>query len=101
MHIEIYLLLSSALVGIGIGSALSRKNMISIVMSIVTAGAGAMIAMATLGRGDSQAHDDGLLFSMVLGAVLLVMVVLGCALSYRRFMSSGTANIGDGNQLRH
>jgi NADH:ubiquinone oxidoreductase subunit K len=97
---QVYLLLSAALVGIGLGSALSRSNIISIVMSIVTAGLGALVAMATLDR-HSRGHNDGMLFALCWGAVLLALMVLGCALAYRRYMSSGTTNIGDGNQLRH
>lgn len=100
MPIEVYLVLSATLVGIGLGSALSRRNILSIVMSIVTAGAGALIAMATLGH-DAESQNDGMLFALVLGAVLLVLMVLGCSLAYRRFMASGTTNIGDGNRLRH
>ena len=100
MPIEIYLILAATLVGIGIGSALSRRNIIAIVMSITTAGAGALIAMATLGH-DTDKQNDGLLFALVLGAVLMVLMVLGCALAYRRFMSTGTTNIGDRNELRH
>lgn len=101
MRIEVYLVLAAAMVGIGVGTALSRRNMISIIMSIITAGSGAMIAMATLGHGSDQEKNDGMLFAMVLGAILLVLMVVGCALAYRRFMSTGTTNIGDGNQLRH
>jgi NADH:ubiquinone oxidoreductase subunit K len=100
MQVEVYLVLSATLVGIGLGSALSRRNIISIVMSIITAGMGALIAMATLGHGDAK-NNDGMLFAMVLGAVLLVSMVLGCALAYRRFMSTGTTNISDANELRH
>lgn len=100
MQIEVYLILSALLLGLGIGSALSRRNMISIIMAITTAGTGALIAMATLAH-ESDKQNDGLLFALVLGAVLLILIVMGCALTYRRFMSSGTTNIGDGNELRH
>ncbi len=100
MQIEVYLVLAATLVGIGLGSALSRRNIIAIVMSITTAGTGALIAMATLGHGADK-QNDGMLFALVLGAVLLVLMVLGCALAYRRFMATGNTNIGDGNQLRH
>jgi len=100
MQAEYYLILSAALVGIGIGSALSRRNIISIVMSITTAGLGALVAMASLDRQLANAND-GMLFALCLGAVLLIFIVLGCALAYRRFMATGTTNIGDGNELRH
>lgn len=100
MRIEVYLVLAAALVGIGLGSALSRRNIISIVMAIMTAGAGALIAMVTIGRG-AERQNDALLFAMVLGAVLFVLMVLGCAMVYRRYMSTGTTDIGDGNKLRH
>lgn len=100
MQIKIYLILAAALVGIGIGSALSKRNMISLIMAITTAGTGALIAMATLGY-ENEKQNDGLLFALVLGASLLILIVMGCALAYRRFMSNGTTNIGDGNQLRH
>ncbi|MBI3543993.1 MAG: NADH-quinone oxidoreductase subunit K [Deltaproteobacteria bacterium] len=100
MQVEVYLILSATLVGIGIGSALSRRNIISIVVAVITAGTGALIAMATVGHG-SDTHDDGMLFAMVLGAILLVLMTLGCALAYRRFMSTGTTNISDANELRH
>ena len=100
MQIEVYLALAAILVGLGLGSAISRRNIIAIVMAIVTAGSGALIAMATIGR-ESEAKNDGLLFALVLGAVLLVLMVLGCALAYRRYISAGTTNIGDGNRLRH
>lgn len=100
MQTEVYLILSSLLAGIGIGSALSRRNIISLVMAIITAGSGAMIAMATLDHLDNKT-SDGMLFALVLSAVLLVLMVLGCALAYRRFMSTGTTNISDANELRH
>lgn len=100
MRIEYYLVLAATLVGIGIGSALSRSNLISIVMSIVTAGAGAVIAMAAFER-QTPKNDDAKLFALCLGATLMIMIVLGCALAYRRFMASSTTDISDGNQLRH
>lgn len=100
MPIEHYLILSAALLGIGVGAALYRGNIISIVMSITTAGAGALIAMATL-DGTSETAKDGTLFALCMGAILLVYIVLGCTLAYRRFMSSGATNIGEENKLRH
>lgn len=100
MPTEHYLILSAALVGIGVGSALYRRNIISIVMSIVTAGTGAVIAMVAL-DAPSNANKDGMLFALCISAVLLIYIVMGCSLAYRRFMSSGVTDIDDGNKLRH
>ena len=100
MLIKYYLILSAALVGIGIGAALSRRNLIAIIMSISTAACGVLIAMATLDR-ETVGSAEGMLFALCLGVVLLIMITLWCALAYRRYISSGATNIDDGNQLRH
>lgn len=100
MQVEHYLILSAALVGIGVGSALYRNNIISIVMSVTTSGLGALVAMAALDNNPS-AQKDGMLFALCIGAVLLIYIVMGCSLAYRRYMSSGATNIGEANQLRH
>jgi NADH:ubiquinone oxidoreductase subunit K len=100
MYVEFYLVLSAALVGIGLGSALYRRNLIAITMSIVTAGAGAVVAMTVLDQG-AKGKTDGLLFALSLGSMLIIVFVLGCALAYRRYMATGITNVSDGNELRH
>ena len=98
MHAELHLVVAAALVGLGIGSALSRRNIIAIIMAIVTSGSGAILAMAALSH---RGGGDALLFALVLGAVLLALVATGCALAYRRHLSQETAEIDAGNELRH
>jgi NADH:ubiquinone oxidoreductase subunit K len=101
MQIEIYVILAAVLIGIGVGSALSRRNIISVVMAVATAGAGTLIAMATVGRESEAQQNDGMLFALVLGAVILVTIVLGCALAYRRYVSAKVTDVGAGNRLRY
>jgi NADH:ubiquinone oxidoreductase subunit K len=100
MQIEFYLALAATLVGVGIGSALSRRNILAVVMSIVIAGTGAVIAMSTFDFRAGR-YSDGMLFALCLGIILLVFVVLGCVLAYRRFCANGTTSISERNQLRH
>jgi NADH:ubiquinone oxidoreductase subunit K len=104
MPIEFYLVLSAALVGIGIGAALSRRNLIAIVMALTTSGLGALVAMAALNQYNGNQGDgskDGMLFAFCIGAILLVQIVLGCVLTYRRYIASGATNVDDGNELRY
>lgn len=100
MDVELHLVLSATLFAIGVGSALSKRNLISIIMAICTAGLGAIIALAALDRQTTR-DNDGILFAFCLGGVLLAWIILGGVLAYRRFVVSGSTNIDDDNELRH
>jgi NADH:ubiquinone oxidoreductase subunit K len=100
MPIEGCFLLAAALMGIGIGSALFRRNLVAVLIAIHTAGAGAIVAMAAFGAQGGK-RNDSLLFALSLGVVLLFMLVLGAALAYRRFVASRSTTVGEGSALRN
>ncbi|MEW6057427.1 MAG: NADH-quinone oxidoreductase subunit K [Bdellovibrionota bacterium] len=100
MQIELYLVLSAVLVGIGIASALSRGSILAVIMGLTTAGMGALVAMAAFHQNEPNS-SDGMFFALCVATMILNTIILGCTLTYRRFMASGTTNIGEKNELRH
>lgn len=101
MPVEFYVVLAVIMLGIGAGTVLSRRNLVSAIFGLVTCGLGAVVAMAAFNAGRPNEGTDGMLFALCIAVVLMVFVVLGCALMYRRHLSEGTTDVTEGNRLRH
>lgn len=98
MQSKIYLILSIFLVTVGIGSALSRRNLIAVTMAICTAQIGVLVFLALLSAADQK--SDVLCFAFCLAFVTIEQIVVGSVLGYRRFVSANTREIVRKNQLR-
>ncbi|MBI2605606.1 MAG: hypothetical protein HYW49_05930 [Deltaproteobacteria bacterium] len=111
MRVEVYAVIASLLVGLGVGSALHRASLVAIVMSLVTAALGIVILMvlvdrvhaaraAAAGGQAGQFVSEGAVFALCLGVVSLLWITLGCSIAYRRLLSGKTSNVGENIELR-
>lgn len=100
MNTEFYIIVSILMVSIGLGSVLGRKNIFAIIQAIVTCFLGVLILVQALSRVSNTASDS-LMFSFCLVLLMLLYVVIGCAIGYRRFFSTNVTSITEKNQLRH
>jgi hypothetical protein len=64
-----------------------------------------LVAFISASKGISSPTDpsnlEGIVFGFCAIIVVLLNVIIGCSLAYRRFMASGVKNISEGNQLRN
>lgn len=110
MSLEAYVAIGSLLVGLGVGSALHRRSVVAIAMSLATAALGIVILMvlmdrvhaarAAAGGQAAQPASEGAVFALCLGVVSLLWIAMGCSIAYRRLLSGKTSNVGENIELR-
>lgn len=100
MRNEVFLILSSILFGIGAAAALVRASVLSMIMNIVTAFSGVILAVVVLSANSAKA-GEGQLFAMTLVVMLVGVMVVGCAVAYRRYMAAGVRELDEKIELRH
>ena len=98
MEQQIYLALGAILIGLGIASMLSRKNIFSILLAFINAMLGVLVVFGVLIKKDSL---DGMLFLLALCAVLFLLIIIGCVVAYRRHMSMGSIDITEASSLKN
>jgi NADH-quinone oxidoreductase subunit K len=95
-----YLALAAALFCIGLYAALSRRNMITMLMGIVMMLNGVIVNLAAFWRYLETGDVSGQTFALFVCFIAVAELAVGLALSVRLWRTCGTASPGDLDSLK-
>ena len=100
-NLQIYLLLSSLLLSLGIYAVISRQNAVAILMGIELILNSANINFIAFNRFTSSlSHLDGHIFTMFIIVLAAAEAAVALAIIINLFKNIGTVNVDDAKELR-
>ncbi|HRK02176.1 MAG TPA: hypothetical protein PLH57_05875 [Oligoflexia bacterium] len=94
------LVLAAILLGLGIGGALFRTNLVVLFAALQTAAAGAVLAICAIGTASETARNTAQIFALIVTVSMSMSSVLGYIIFFSRFRAVKRSNINDAVELR-
>ncbi|MGE4232102.1 MAG: NADH-quinone oxidoreductase subunit K [Bacteriovoracia bacterium] len=100
MQTEVLFILAVGLVGVGTSGALIRRNVVSVILSLVTAAHGVGLAVFLTFLVHSKTND-GIVFGFTWIFIVFSWFLTGLVISYNRWISAKTNQLGVKTRLRN